>query len=121
MDPAMIGVVVFLAAAVAVWVMFGAARTPPSEQVTDALKRGATILDVRTPGEYRAGHVTGALNVPVDEVGVRLSEVPQDRPVLVYCASGNRSRRATGILRQAGREAIDAGTMRSFPPELRQG
>lgn len=121
MDPAMIGIVVFLAAAGAVWMLFGGARGAPTEAVTDALQRGATILDVRTPAEFRAGHVKGALNVPVDEIGVRLGEVPKDRPVLVYCASGNRSRRATGILRQAGIEAIDAGTARSFPDELRSG
>lgn len=44
-----------------------------------------TVLDVRPRDEYRAGHIPGAISMPVAELERRLSEVPQDRPVIAYC------------------------------------
>jgi phage shock protein E len=72
---------------------------------------GATLLDVRTPSEWSAGHVGGAVLVPIDELERRLAEIPRGRPVVVYCASGVRSARATAILRAAGYDARDLGGM----------
>ena len=64
---------------------------------------GETLLDVRGPDEFAAGHLDGALNVPVDELGQRLSELgPKARPVAVYCRSGRRSAAAARLLREAG-------------------
>ena len=45
----------------------------------------ATVLDVRPPEEYRAGHIAGSLSVPLDELEQRLSELPQDREIVAYC------------------------------------
>ncbi len=58
------------------------------------------ILDVRREREYRSGHLEGATLVPVQELQKRIREVNQDRsePVLIYCASGNRSTVASKIL-----------------------
>lgn len=60
------------------------------------------LLDVRTPEEFASGHIPGAVNISVDALSQRLSEVPQDEPVVVYCRSGNRSNQAAQILDKAG-------------------
>jgi rhodanese-related sulfurtransferase len=69
----------------------------------------AVLLDVRTPGEFAAGHIPGAVNVPVDELRSRLGELPRDRPLAVYCQVGQRGYLATRILRQAGFQAANLG------------
>ncbi len=68
------------------------------------------LLDVRTPGEFSGGHVDGATNIPVNELGQRLSEVPEDRPVVVYCLSGARSASAARMLAGTGRTVYDFGS-----------
>lgn len=60
------------------------------------------LLDVRTPEEFASGHIHGAVNVPLDVLGNRLSEVPTDQPIVVYCRSGNRSAQASQLLARAG-------------------
>ena len=60
------------------------------------------ILDVRNLGEYAKGHVPGALNIPVDELRLRLSGVPKDKTLFVHCAVGFRGHLAVRILKQNG-------------------
>lgn len=60
------------------------------------------LLDSRTPGEYAAGHAADFVNIPVDEIRERLSEIPKDKPVYVMCQSGLRSYIATRILSNLG-------------------
>ncbi len=60
------------------------------------------IVDVRTPGEFAAGHVAGAVNRPLQEIDRWWRELPKDRPVYVYCRSGNRSRQASEYLKRKG-------------------
>jgi rhodanese-related sulfurtransferase len=74
----------------------------------DALEAGlagATVIDVREPGEYVAGHVPGAELVPMTQLGFRLSELDSSRPVYVICASGNRSAAMTDLLVARGFDA----------------
>ncbi|MBI2376830.1 MAG: rhodanese-like domain-containing protein [Deltaproteobacteria bacterium] len=82
-----------------------------------AVKNGGLLLDVRTSGEYSAGHVAGALNISVDQLESRLSELgPKDRDLIVYCHSGTRSARAARILSAAGFTRVhDLGPMSSWP------
>jgi rhodanese-related sulfurtransferase len=56
------------------------------------------IVDVRTREEYDGGHLKGALLIPVQELEGRVDELPKDKPVIVYCRSGSRSRSAAEIL-----------------------
>ena len=56
------------------------------------------LVDVRTPEEFLSGHIAGAVNIPLQELPQRLSEIPTDKDVVVYCRSGNRSAQASGIL-----------------------
>ncbi len=60
------------------------------------------ILDVRAPSEFAAGHVPGAVNVPVDELRSRLGELDPSRPIVAYCQIGMRGYLATRILMQNG-------------------
>ena len=77
-------------------------------QLEDALRMveggGVTIVDVREPSEWNAGHIPGASLVPVGEVAQRITEVVPDRatPVLVHCAVGARSARAAAQMVQLG-------------------
>ncbi|HSP59961.1 MAG TPA: rhodanese-like domain-containing protein [Ornithinimicrobium sp.] len=64
-----------------------------------------TLVDVREPAEYRSGHLPGAELVPMRAVADKAAELPRDEPVYVICATGNRSRSMTEVLRRAGIEA----------------
>ncbi len=66
---------------------------------------GAFVLDVREPYEYVGGHVPGARLVPVGQVPARLPDIPRGERVYVVCASGNRSRVVTDLLRRSGYDA----------------
>ena len=79
------------------------------------LEAGATVLDVRTSQEFRGGAYPGARNIPVQELGARLDEVPTGRPVVVYCASGMRSASAARILAQAGFDVVNGGGIGDMP------
>lgn len=62
------------------------------------------LLDVRTQEEFSQGYIEGAMLIPVDELSSRLDEIEayKDKPVLVYCRSGNRSVTASNILIENG-------------------
>ncbi len=66
-----------------------------------------TLLDTRTEQEYVRGHIDGFLNIPVDELRERLSEIEKGKPVYVICQSGLRSYIATRILEGSGYEAYN--------------
>ena len=62
------------------------------------------ILDVRTPEEFAAGHVPGAINIPYTHLPARVSELPDagDKDIVLYCATGVRAERAAGRMREQG-------------------
>ena len=85
-----------------------ALREESVQDLAAAQKAGAiTLIDVRTPGEYAEGHVAGAINIPVDQVASRLSEIPSTGDVHVICAVGGRSLQATKTLTAKGVAAIN--------------
>lgn len=67
------------------------------------------LLDVRTPEEFAAGHIPGAVNVPVDELRGRLTELPRDRDIVAYCQVGQRGYLATRVLMQSGFTVANLG------------
>ena len=67
------------------------------------------LLDVRLPTEFSAGHIPGAVNIPVDDLRSRLSEIPSGRKIVTYCQVGQRGYLATRILVQAGFPAVNIG------------
>lgn len=62
-----------------------------------------TLLDVRTVEEYRMGHLPGAINIPLDQLGRRVKELPANKPVVVVCATGNRSVSGSRAVAAAGK------------------
>jgi rhodanese-related sulfurtransferase len=86
-----------------------------TEVVKQKLAAGATVIDVRSPGEFSGGAYPGARNIPVQEIGARLKEVPKGKPVVVYCASGMRSASAARVLAQAGFDVVNAGGLGHMP------
>ncbi|MBN1311153.1 MAG: rhodanese-like domain-containing protein [Anaerolineae bacterium] len=64
--------------------------------------QGAFILDVRTVEEWEEYHIPDSTLIPLDQLEIRVNEVPRDQEVVVVCRSGNRSRQGRGILENAG-------------------
>ncbi|MFQ3565475.1 MAG: rhodanese-like domain-containing protein [Aggregatilineales bacterium] len=60
------------------------------------------LLDVRLPDEFASGHIAGSINIPVQVLAQHLEELPRDRPIVIYCRSGNRSAQAARILAEVG-------------------
>ena len=60
------------------------------------------ILDVREQSEWDAGHIPGAVHIPMNDVPARIQEIPTDKTVIVQCRSGNRSSQVTEFLRKQG-------------------
>jgi rhodanese-related sulfurtransferase len=105
--------VLVAALAIAAWFfLFRYGKTSPAE-AHRLVEAGARLVDVRTPGEFAGGHLPGAVNVPLAEIEGRMRELKGgDSPVVVYCASGIRSRQAKRILVRAGiAEVHDLGSM----------
>ncbi|HHU38351.1 MAG TPA: FAD-dependent oxidoreductase [Propionibacterium sp.] len=84
----------------------GVTRSLQWHELDAAVEQGATVVDVRTPSEFRAGSIPGARLVPVDELRDRVAELP-DGPLVVHCAVGVRGHTATRILTQLGRDAVN--------------
>lgn len=70
-----------------------------------------TIVDVRTPSEYRGGHIPDAVNIPVSDLLQRVDELRElKQPLILCCASGGRSAMATYMLKEQKFECVDAGS-----------
>ena len=74
------------------------------QTVADLLPQGPKIIDVRTHPEYEAGHLAGAINIPLAELGRKIERHAPDktRPILLHCASGARSAAGKTALEQLG-------------------
>lgn len=100
-------ILVLLLAATAVAAQTRSSSAPFARQELAARQRdhsAPALLDVRTPAEYREGHIDGALNVPVDQLAARHGALgfERDRAIVVYCKSGRRAARAQQILQSLG-------------------
>ena len=99
-------------------------RSVPQVEVSgvpEPLPPELCVLDVRENDEWAEGHIDGALHIPLMQVAQRLSELPSDGQVLVVCAVGARSARATAFLQGQGIDAVNlAGGMRAWQAAGRQ-
>ena len=78
---------------------------------------GAVLLDVREAGEFRSGHIPGAVNVPLSAVSQ--VALPKDKPVFVYCLRGTRSRQAVSRLTRMGYQNVKSiGGITSYKGRL---
>ncbi len=82
----------------------GEKRLSPLEAVRLINDRAALVLDVRTPADYKRGHILNALNLPQAKLNERLNELGKDhaRPIVVYCALGGVAAQATHQIKKAG-------------------
>ena len=77
----------------------------PPELAAMLSAREAQLVDVRDESEHAAGHVSGALHIPIAQLSERAGEIARDRPVVLYCRGGDRSAVAAEALRASGFEA----------------
>ncbi|AWG21965.1 sulfurtransferase [Flavobacterium faecale] len=71
----------------------------PAVDFATLVKDGALILDVRSPAEYKGGHIKGSKNIPLNELSSHLSKMKKDSTIITCCASGMRSASAKSILK----------------------
>lgn len=82
----------------------------PAADYATLVKEGAVIIDVRSPGEYRGGHISGSKNIPLDSLKNKLSSFKDKNQVIITCcASGMRSASAKSILKSNGFEQVHNG------------
>lgn len=78
-------------------------------------KNGAVLVDVRSAGEFASANAPGTINIPLQELGSRLGEIPKSTPVVLCCASGTRSGIAKLMLKRKGyRRVHNIGTWDKF-------
>lgn len=82
----------------------------PKTDLAKLVKEGAVIVDVRSPGEFKSGHIPGSLNLPVETLNNNLGKLPdKNRPVITCCASGMRSAAAKNLLKSKGYAEVHNG------------
>jgi rhodanese-related sulfurtransferase len=83
-------------------------------QAKDLIEGGAQVLDVRTPEEFEAGRVPSARYVPLSDVQAHVAELDKEKPVVLYCRSGDRSAPAADAFAASGWDAhsIEGGLAR---------
>ncbi len=79
----------------------------PEQLESRLAESDVTLVDVREVHEYRAGHVAGAINLPLALIPVRLHELPSDKELTIICQSGNRSLQACMWLARQGRASVN--------------
>ena len=81
----------------------------PSTDLKTLIKEGAFLVDVRSPDEFSAGSVKGAVNIPVNLVNEQLDKFKNKKHIVVFCRSGARSGQARSILKSNGIEDVTNG------------
>jgi rhodanese-related sulfurtransferase len=85
------------------------------------ISEGALIIDVRTVGEYKNGHINGSLNVPLSDIEDAMSWLIKDVPIIVVCESGSRSAQAKRVLEINGYKKVYNGGSWSNLGEIKAG
>ena len=85
-----------------------------NSQMTEAIKNGAILIDVRSEGEFSMGNIKGSVNIPLDKLSGQFARLKKDKTIIVFCASGMRSASAKNVLNRNGFEnVINGGGWRS--------
>ncbi|WOO88173.1 FAD-dependent oxidoreductase [Mollicutes bacterium LVI A0039] len=83
-------------------------------EVYDLVRTKAQLIDIRSPKVFNREHIAGAINIPMEEIRERLSEINSDIPVYVYCHSGQRSYNITMMLQSKGFDAYNVAGSHVF-------
>lgn len=90
-----------------------------TNNIQEFKEKGAIVIDVRSQGEFAGGHIKGAKNIPLNEIGSKINDIKKlNKPVIACCASGMRSSQATSILKQNGIEVINGGGWQNLQNKL---
>lgn len=83
-------------------------RNIDENKMEKLLKKGAMLIDVRSPQEFKEGHFEGAINIPEYEIKNKIEEAAQDKSqvIVLYCTSGYRSKKAKEALEKMGYENV---------------
>jgi phage shock protein E len=84
----------------------------------ELMKNGAQIIDVRTPTEFRNGHINNSKNIPLQQLVSEMKKLDLKKPIITCCASGMRSASAKSMLVQNGFEAYNGGGWNSLQNKL---
>ncbi|MFZ5511937.1 MAG: rhodanese-like domain-containing protein [Pseudomonadota bacterium] len=101
-------IVAFVSGAMLLWPLVrgrtGGPAVGPAQATLLINREDAVVVDVREPAEYSQGHIVNARNLPLGQLQKRLTELEKfkDKPLILCCASGNRSASASSTLRKAG-------------------
>ncbi len=101
-----------LSVLIALGVISSAGAADVYEEAWERVQNGALLVDVRTPAEYSEGHLTGAINIPFQDIveGLAQKRVSLNENIVLYCRSGNRSGKAQKALESVGyQSALNAG------------
>lgn len=83
------------------------------------VQNGALIVDVRTPEEYKSGHIKNSKNFPLDTISSKVNELKNlNKPLITVCRSGARSGMAKGILKSANLEVYNGGPWKSLETKI---
>lgn len=81
------------------------------ELVKEALAEGAVVVDVRSPQEFKEGHITSAINIPLPQIEARVSTLKKkNKTIITCCKSGARAGKAKKILESNGLKCVNAGS-----------
>ena len=81
----------------------------PKADLGELISKGAMIIDVRSPGEYKGGHLKNSTNIPLDQLSGKIGKLDKNKPVITCCASGMRSASAKSILLSNGFKEVHNG------------
>lgn len=91
----------------------------PQVDYKSLMDQGAMIVDVRTTGEFKSGHIQGAVNIPLDSIRSKAAELKKKNKVIITCCrSGNRSGMAKGILASSGITVYNGGAWDSLERKI---
>lgn len=82
--------------------LFGRKKGVHAGRASALIEAGAVVVDVREQAEWDAGHIPGAIHLPLGEIARRHNQLPRDTQLIAVCRSGNRSALAAESLRRAG-------------------
>lgn len=89
-------------------------KSGDKELIQNMIDRGAIIVDVRAAHEFQSGHAIGSINIPLQDIQNRIEQIKgYDKPVVLCCATGNRSGKAANYLKTEGIECENGGSWTS--------
>ena len=95
---------IFIGTVIAAFLIFKQVNAVKPETAREWLKKGATVIDVRSEAEFQEKHLPGTTNIPLDRLGDEIARVApnKEQPLLLHCLSGSRSAAGEATLKKMG-------------------